>query len=520
MHLARLIAVFSFLLLVPHMVAAHAEFRGSDPSAQAILTAPPTSVVLRFSEPVSPLVISFVESGEAATGLSGESRNETVVIDLPSDLSEGTHLLSWRVMSVDGHPIGGTLVFSVGHETAGRDLDAKVPGTAWFAAASRGVLSLFLVLGVGATVFLAVVNASGRTIPASRRFAVACCALVLPAAVATVSAQGADMLGLASLWPSGSALRAGAVSPTGLTSILAVAAALTALCGLSAVGKPVSKWLAVLAWMLAATSFAASGHATTADPRWLATPAVALHAASLIYWLGALLPLLFALRSEPGALLVVHRFSRLAVPLVAVLVASGAILTVLQAGSVDALLESDYGIVLAVKLTLVAAMLGLAARNRIKLTPALTDGFPAAAAQLRYAVLLELALGILVLAMASGFRLTPPPRSTVEAVATEEVTLTGQTISGILKVSPGRVGVNDILAVLEDDEGPLNAIGLTFSLSQPGIEPIRIPAHEMQPGEWMAGNVNVPLAGEWTIEVQVLVSDFAKETIPSVLTID
>jgi CopC domain len=35
-------------------------------------------------------------------------------VDLPGGLSRGTHLVSWRVVSADGHPVGGALTFSVG----------------------------------------------------------------------------------------------------------------------------------------------------------------------------------------------------------------------------------------------------------------------------------------------------------------------------------------------------------------------------------------------------------------------
>ena len=60
-------------------------------------------------------------------------------------------------------------------------------------------------------------------------------------------------------------------------------------------------------------------------------PAVALHAAAFIFWLGAL-PVLAerAARADGGLLPALRRFSAIAVPLVAGLVASGAVLAILQ----------------------------------------------------------------------------------------------------------------------------------------------------------------------------------------------
>ncbi len=37
----------------------------------------------------------------------------TLTIAVPP-LPDGTHVLSWRVISADGHPVGGSLIFSIG----------------------------------------------------------------------------------------------------------------------------------------------------------------------------------------------------------------------------------------------------------------------------------------------------------------------------------------------------------------------------------------------------------------------
>lgn len=58
------------------------------------------------------------------------------------------------------------------------------------------------------------------------------------------------------------------------------------------------------------------------------------------------------------------------------LVGSGAVLAWLQSRSLAALVASDYGRLLAVKLVFVAGLLALALRNRLVLTPRVTRGDP------------------------------------------------------------------------------------------------------------------------------------------------
>ena len=41
------------------------------------------------------------------------------MIALPDDLPRGTQTLSYRVVSQDGHPVAGTMMFSIGAATRG-----------------------------------------------------------------------------------------------------------------------------------------------------------------------------------------------------------------------------------------------------------------------------------------------------------------------------------------------------------------------------------------------------------------
>ncbi len=67
-----------------------------------------------------------------------------LIVTLPDGLAHGTHALSWRVVSDDGHPVGGSHLFSIGFETG--TPDAAPEALPWFAALARGALTLALVL--------------------------------------------------------------------------------------------------------------------------------------------------------------------------------------------------------------------------------------------------------------------------------------------------------------------------------------------------------------------------------------
>jgi hypothetical protein len=99
---------------------AHTELIGSSPADGATLTTPPAKVLLEFSEPVQ------TEFGQVAVlddaDVHYEQGNPQIVgatvTQGVDELSAGTYRISYRVGSADGHPITGTLTFTVTAATA------------------------------------------------------------------------------------------------------------------------------------------------------------------------------------------------------------------------------------------------------------------------------------------------------------------------------------------------------------------------------------------------------------------
>jgi putative copper resistance protein D len=150
----------------------------------------------------------------------------------------------------------------------------------------------------------------------------------------------------------------------------------------------------------------------------------AVHLLTAGAWTGAFPPLLLVLaRSRPDAAdlreaeAALLKFSGVGPALIAALVLSGLVNSWFLVGIVHVLdlASTPYGLILIAKLALFAAMLGLAAANRLRLTPSLqaaqTGGAdPAAAVRaLRISIGLETALGAAVLATVAWLGTLEPP---------------------------------------------------------------------------------------------------------------
>jgi putative copper resistance protein D len=198
---------------------------------------------------------------------------------------------------------------------------------------------------------------------------------------------------------------AGMILRAGEGSALAIRIAGLILC--TAVLLPGWVWtrLAFFGALLAAASFAAVGHVHALKPNFIPSLLLMLHLWCGAFWLGALWPLLRVARGGDNALTaaLAARFGNIALLLVALLVAAGALLMYRLLGSIADMWSSGYGRMLSLKLLLVVALLSAAAVNKLRLTPRLAAGDAAAALHLRRSVGLEMMLGSLILLVTAAF---------------------------------------------------------------------------------------------------------------------
>lgn len=189
-----------------------------------------------------------------------------------------------------------------------------------------------------------------------------------------------------------------------------------ALCALLAavllLRTPAVRWIPLALSALLLASLAWVGHAVgeVGADHLIHVAADSLHLLAAGAWLGGL-PMLALLlhralvRATPEAhetaRRATRRFSVMGLVAVATLLATGIVNTVFLSGSPSALIGTDYGRWLLVKIVLFAAMVAIAAVNRRVLTPQLESREPARLALLglRRNALLEAALGVMVVAI-------------------------------------------------------------------------------------------------------------------------
>jgi putative copper export protein/mono/diheme cytochrome c family protein len=161
-------------------------------------------------------------------------------------------------------------------------------------------------------------------------------------------------------------------------------------------------------------ALAAIGHAAamTGWERPLMMLVQGVHLLAAGAWLGSLLPLFLLLgqcAGTPPAATAARRFSVLGIVCVSALAVSAAANGWVLVGDIPGLFGTAYGRWALVKTALFAAMLGLAALNRFRFTPALAGADAATATRhLRRSVAGEVALGI-ALIVAAGLLATSVP---------------------------------------------------------------------------------------------------------------
>jgi copper transport protein len=510
----------------PREAMAHAALVTSEPAAGSVLAAAPDRVRLIFSEPVAPLVFRLLSPGGSPVDLPDVSSDGArLTLPLPPDLAQGTHLVSWRVVSEDGHPIGGTLSFSVGAASAAPSVGAAedrpfgVTLGLWFA---RVGLYSALFLGVGGVFFAAWSSRSPLRAGALRRVLTSLLGLGVASALVGLGWQGLDALGV-----SLSALARRDVWATGLetsfgrTAILAMIGSGLGILALRAASLRTRRALASVAMLAPGLALAATGHASAAEPQLMMRPLVFLHASAIAWWAGALLPLAFALRADRGRTALV-RFSTRAPFVFAVLFLSGVVIAIVQMGAVDAFWTTTYGRVLALKLGAVALVLGLAVHNRYVLTRPVLLGDERATRRLVRSIATELILVVVVFGLAASWRFTPPPRALARALPPIELHLHGQKAMAEFILTPRVSGAATVdIEPLDTGGVPFKPQEVTVSLAPAGggIEPIRMQAQPGEDGRWRASVAGLAGTAEWTVRVDLLISDFDKAMLEGRITL-
>lgn len=119
--LCRALAVSVVLLsgFISQQASAHAHLKTETPAADSVLTVSPTELSLGFSEGIEPnfskITLTDAQQKTVKTGNMTLAANDNTqaVLPLSDALSAGKYVVSWSVVSVDGHKTHGQYSFTV-----------------------------------------------------------------------------------------------------------------------------------------------------------------------------------------------------------------------------------------------------------------------------------------------------------------------------------------------------------------------------------------------------------------------
>jgi copper transport protein len=464
--------------------AAHAVLVAPTPADRSVVPDASAGVSLRFNEAVTPVAVLLIDSQGRAVEAKVTTQDETVHVVPAAPLAADAYIVSWRVISADSHPVAGAFQFAVGSAPPSWQeqsaASVRAPMWTWLAITNGAVHLAAVTLAIGSALF----GILGATAP--RRLIVWGGAVAIATALLAIGLEGglvldrplADLAG-AELW------RFGAQTTRGLASGIAILGLLAAIFRYSVIGAG-----------LVIASFALSGHAATAPPRIAAVPALLLHVALAVFWLGAFVPLMRASAEVRDR---ARRASNWAIP---VLLFAGLVLAVIQVRAISPLIDTRYGLALLAKVALVAALVVLILRARWR---PLNGKFIAVAA---------LTLGGMILATTAVLTEVPPPRSlVVQAAFSETVPMGAATVT--VTVTPGAPGRNAIVARFTGAEGRAfapRAVEVALSNPAAGIEEISRPMVLQPDGTWRHDGPELTLSGEWMLQFDALIDDFTRSS--------
>jgi copper transport protein len=521
-------------LAVPASPAsAHAVLVGTSPAIGSVVATPPNQVVLTFTESVDPIegkVRVIAPDGSPEDTGQARATGTQLVIPLKVSGTQGTYLVTYRVLSADSHPVSGAFTYSVGAPSPGGPPRVDV-GNADAGPVIRTVFPVVrwvgyvgLLLLVGPVLMLAVLwpQRLDRTGP-----------------IRTIW-LGAGLVALATIvelllqvpYVAGGGL--GDIRAADVQEVLSSQYGTAHLIRLGVLGaallliRPIVRgkgWgadrvlLAVLATIGVAT-WSVSGHPSASPVPMVTVLADMIHIASMSVWLGGLAMLVAFLlpRANPVELgAIVPVWSGWATYAVSALILTGVAQALIEVGSVDALVSTTYGWLVVAKLALVAVVLGVASLSRRLVEPvAKEDG--RAGRRLRTVVFAEAVVALAVLGVTSVLVQTTPARTAAAQSAVpsvQDARMEDKLFTLTVDMQPSTVGNNEIHMYATTPDGrPSDVQEWLVRAEKPdgGIEPIDALVLRVTP-DHATGTINLPVAGTWTFSFTLRVSEIDQSTV-------
>ncbi|MYD95354.1 MAG: hypothetical protein F4Y02_17095 [Chloroflexi bacterium] len=468
------LAALMALALVAVPAGAHANLVRSSPSPGTAVDPAPPVVYAEFSEAIdlgySSLEVLDANGQPVTTGPTEPDPTTATAMLVPvGELADGTYVVVWRTLSaVDGHVIRGSFAFGVGEPVAA-DVAVAVASieSSPAAAVSRWLLFVGTAVLIGGPLQALVQQRRAR--PERRRIVERRTALLLLGGGLLALAGQIGLLGTQILILGGDSLLAGfgevfgagqwGALWIGRTAALAVALVLADQASSSTAGErrgAVAFGGVAAAGVVMAATISMGSHAAALTEVGPALVADLIHLVAVGAWVGGLPVLLLTVLHARGTRTagsadlteVAARFSAVATVAVGLIVVTGVYSAWLQVVEPERLWSTEYGLLLVVKLALVAPLLALGGVNLGWTRPRLAEAGMAgarAAKTLRRLVAAEIVLAVTVLGVVGVLTEREPARQVTGDVplAVEGAGASGDTRVRV-RVAPGRPGPNTV----------------------------------------------------------------------------
>ncbi|HEY3344410.1 MAG TPA: copper resistance protein CopC [Anaerolineaceae bacterium] len=537
---AGVVAVMLFSTAQPAF--AHSELTHSTPEANAHLNRAPAQVELVFSEAVDPnfsrIEVLNSQGGKADNGDSRvDPANPTRLTVSLRSLPDGVYTVAWKALSaVDGHLTEGSFPFAVGNVDTAALAAAKTGGAAQTPAAPgtvavRSLLYLGLAALAGGLLFSllvwepslrdAQVSAESELITTYthtwRTLAAASLGGIGLVSLVGVLVQAGQAAGSGLVWPwSSQAIAILTDSRYGILVIARLAAGLLLAGLLLAPGPRWNRWAAVPIVLGLGLTYALESHAAAQPAPILPVLSDGIHLLAASVWVGGLFLFLAGLwsarrlapdlRTRLTAILIPH-FTNLALTSVAILTLTGVYASLVDIGSLQALVSTPYGQALLVKLAIAMPMIGMGAYNLLVTTPRMrtaaqqAGGDPGRVLAFRRLLTGEAALGVLLLAWVGVFTSLPPAQVTPAPSGFTRSLQSGD-LRLELSIDPGKVGVNSFMLQVSSAGQPVtdaNEVDLRFTAQSGRVASTDAHLVSMGGGRYMLHGSYLSLADRWQV---------------------
>ncbi|MFP7471355.1 copper resistance protein CopC [Niallia taxi] len=486
----KVVILFIILIcpfLFPFQAAAHAVLTNANPSADSRLDESPEEVVLLFNEAIKAGLSAVKVMNqdkelitEAETTLSND--NKQLKTRLPA-LSEGAYLVSYTVISADGHPISGSYVFLIGNAALPANLEISGDNPYEIPVFVTRAAYYFGLLSVTGWILWGVLQERKHNDIQRRKFRFVSLILQqyhLLCLIILIAVQW-----LMNTTVSGIPLNTG----FGLSWIFSL---LLSLLGFFLLFK--AKWLDCI-WiilMLVAKGF--NGHSASYGPMWISVPIDFLHLFGAAVWTGGLLYIvIFWKKHRLHIKDFIPLFSKGAFISMLILFMSGIALTVLYLPSLDYLWVTPWGIFLLTKVFLVFLVILTAGIIRYYLKKkSFTKNWQWLKVDFGFMVLILLVVGGLSY-------LSPVPANTPlkweEKSSQTDMTLT---------ITPNAPGKNSFQVEFTEHTIKRAELWLQYENSEE-IAPIQVPLKPAETdGLYVAEGYYLPFDGKWVAHLKIV----------------